>query len=127
MANNDTVLAERLNSIIVDIVAERVRQDLLVKTGKFAWNCSKIWVPNSEKLAVLNEETGEVSKEVVEQIIERDKYIKESLHYPNHRKLSHLRDLKSELIQVAAVCLAWIEALNEEMTILQAEIANGRD
>lgn len=118
---------DELHNIIVEIVAERMRQDELVRIGKFTWNCSKAGILNQDKLAVLAEEFGEVAKEVTEQIIETCKYIKESLHYPNHRKLARLNALKKELVQVAAVCVAWIESLSDQISQLEAELACGRD
>jgi NTP pyrophosphatase (non-canonical NTP hydrolase) len=76
--------------IFLEIVEERRRQDFLKSQGKFAHTCADA-MPASIKLAVLAEEFGEVARAVCE----RD--------YVN---------LREELVQVAAVSLAWLEALD---------------
>lgn len=93
-ANTKTVLA--------DVHAERVRQESLRISGKFTWTCEDMGISDPEKLAVLAEEFGEVSRIVADHLIY-------SRSLPETSK--HLRD---ELIQVAAVCVAWCEALDEE-------------
>lgn len=69
---------------------------------KFKWTCADIGIPEAEKLAVLNEETGEVAREVVEGLIkgEVDK-----------------EKLEDELIQVTAVTVSWILALRYGKTV----------
>ncbi len=76
--------------ILYKIDAERVRQEELRLAGKFRFTCADPTESNSIKLPVLMEEVGEVAKA----INERDK-----------------AELKKELIQTAAVCVAWLEAL----------------
>ncbi len=83
------------------VYRERMRQDDLKAAGKFHWTCADSHgVHNSAKLAVLAEEFGEVSRLVVEELIESKRYDREKLH--------------TELVQVAAVAVAWLEALNIE-------------
>jgi NTP pyrophosphatase (non-canonical NTP hydrolase) len=76
--------------IFLEIVEERRRQDFLKSQGKFTHTCADA-MPASMKLAVLAEEFGEVARAVCE----RD--------YAN---------LREDLVQVAAVSLAWLEALD---------------
>jgi NTP pyrophosphatase (non-canonical NTP hydrolase) len=75
---------------------ERERQEGFVVVGKFKWTCADAETPDSKKLMVLLEEAGEVARA-----------IREAEH--GLRREHH--DLKTELIQVAAVCVAWLEAL----------------
>lgn len=88
------------------VYAERQRQEILKLQGKFRWSCADIWndpktrIPDSEKLAVLAEEFGEVARLVAESVI--------SINRRNPQ------ELKRELVQVAAVAVAWIEAIERE-------------
>lgn len=74
------------------IEKERKRQAELKAAGKFPWTCDDAMVSAEAKLAVLAEEFGEVARAVCE----RDE-----------------RNLAEELIQVAAVCVAWLEGMRE--------------
>lgn len=76
--------------IFLDIMEERRRQDFLKSQGRFPHTCADA-MPTSIKLAVLAEEFGEVARAVCE----RD--------YVN---------LREELVQVAAVCVSWLEGLD---------------
>ena len=79
----------------VEIRLERLRQDLLVRDGTFPFNCSDAGVPSAVKLAILVEEIGEVAKEIYEM---QSGYIR-------------YERLRVELVQVAAVAVAWLESL----------------
>ena len=110
-------LGKAASPSLMAVVRERLRQDELVRAGKFSWNCAFDGPTYSEKLAVLMEEVGEVAREVTEHIITRDKYAAdEKLRVmPEHRE-EHFRErLKKELVQVAAVCVAWIEAIDRDL------------
>jgi hypothetical protein len=126
MTNPDSELSEknlvswlkedglRIN-ILNDISIERNRQEQLKKDGKFLWTCADLRVAGyADKLAVLSEEVGEAAKEVVDLTIEQLKYDKEMLEYPKHRREQRRDRLRKELIQVAAVCVAWCEAIDKE-------------
>lgn len=71
------------------ILVERVRQNGLKRAGKFPWTCADE-APSSAKYCVLAEEVGEVARALND---------------------GNPDNLKDELVQVAAVCLAWLEAL----------------
>lgn len=75
------------------IVRERDRQERLRAEGKFSETCASITMSPHVKLAVLMEEVGEVATELCE---------------PS--RLSAVK-LRNELIQVAAVCVAWLESM----------------
>lgn len=102
------------------VITERARQAVLKNAGKFAFTCADTGITDSEKLAVLAEEFGEVSREVCEAVIE------ERRAYPGEdpelvlscmlRTRNRLKKkLREELIQVAAVAVAWCEALDKEI------------
>lgn len=73
------------------ILQERQRQEHLLKQGKFPFTCANPEIEDRAKLPVLGEEFGEVCKAINEKMA--------------------VEELKSELIQVAAVCVAWLESL----------------
>lgn len=104
--NTDT-----LDLILRKVVAERHRQEYLKNQGKFPWSCSDVEDPDrsamygnmispSEKLAVLAEEFGEVSSIVCKLQANRDE-----------AKSVSITKLQKELIEVAAVAVAWAESL----------------
>jgi NTP pyrophosphatase (non-canonical NTP hydrolase) len=76
--------------IFLDIMEERRRQDFLKSQGSIPFTCADA-VPMSLKLAVLVEEVGEIAKAIQE------------------RDWANLRE---ELTQTAAVCTAWLQALD---------------
>ena len=115
--------------VLLAVLSERRRQDALVLQGKFAWNCGDAKVPWAEKLAVLMEEVGEAANEVVEWIISRDKYAADPQlkAMPPHRERYFRDRLRTELIQVAAVCVAFAESLSEPEVVVtpQNSLARG--
>ena len=90
--SDDTTLA------LQAIEMERGRQNELKAAGRFKYTCADLEPSESEKLAILTEELGEVAHEVNETI-------------GGHRALDRYA-LRKELIQVAAVACAWIESLS---------------
>lgn len=97
-----------LQSVLNDVEAERNRQEKLREAGKFGWTAAELFHKNKliaceEKLAVLSEEFGEVARLVAETVIERSR--------------RNPRELKKELIQVAAVAIAWCEAIDRELDV----------
>lgn len=86
---------------ILDLVAtERGRQEYLKSEGKFKYSCADKEISHAEALTVLAEEVGETAHEVNEGIGGR--YIDK-------------RRLLKELIQVAAVAVAWAEKTHNEI------------
>lgn len=83
------------------IAGERARQNSLKASGRFANTCADP-IPDSVKLSILTEELGEVAKE----LNEREINAKRGRSY---RSLD--ASLKTELCQVAAVVVAWMESL----------------
>ena len=113
------------SKVLFDVQVERIRQERLKADGKFKWTCADVlWIPKSRtkvprfisqenRLAVLAEEFGEVSNEVVEYGITFDKYDEEGMELPPHRHAYYLERIRKELIQVAAVAVAWCEAIDK--------------
>lgn len=87
---------------LISIETERQRQSLLKAGGRFKFTCADLEMTNPERLAVLAEEFGEAAHEVNETI-------------GGHAALNRA-NLRKELVQVAAVACAWIEALDKEGT-----------
>lgn len=92
--------------ILEQINRERDRQ--LIKWGKQKhshtyWN------------AILTEEVGEAAKEVCDytHALSRQ-FIEDEVKYNKEYRAETEKRLKKELIQVAAVCVAWIESLETE-------------
>ena len=84
------------------ISAERDRQDKLFVEGKLLFNCASRVADPKRKLRVLVEEVGEVAQAI--DFLE---------HGHRQTRLKHLRE---EIIQVAAVAVAWLEALAAPVT-----------
>lgn len=91
----------RTHEVLDEVDTERRRQEDLKLEGRFTHTCADSELTPSEKVAVLAEEFGEVAHEVTESI-------------GNHSELD-LTALRKELIQVAAVAVAWVECLDREM------------
>lgn len=83
-----------------EVRREVYRQDDLARSGKFGGTHVMPGGTDLQRLAVLAEEFGEVSIEVCKGI----------------RPKGHTRreGLRKELVQVSAVCLAWIAAIDED-------------
>jgi NTP pyrophosphatase (non-canonical NTP hydrolase) len=110
---------ETREKILEEIDLERHRQDDLKASGKFLWTCADLGVSEDRKLSVLTEETGEVAKEIVDYGISRDKYHLENLPFPLYRDIHFLSRIRTELIQVAAVCVAWCESIDSVVRTLK--------
>lgn len=91
--------AATLKTVADQIVGEVGRQDDLARAGRFGGTHVMPGGTDLERLAVLAEEFGEASIEVCKSITDGDR--------------SRRPDLRKELIQVAAVALAWIAAIDE--------------
>lgn len=87
---------------------ERDRQDQLLREGKLLYNCASPVASDRRKLRALVEELGEVASAIdrIERDIERG--VSATVYQGNTR---HLR---TELIQVAAVSVAWLESMEEK-------------
>lgn len=86
-----------------EIVAERFRQEALRDAGKFQHTCASPHLSNDRRLVILAEELGEVARAVCE----LGEYVGPTSAV-EYREM-HL-NLQAELVQVAAVCVAWLES-----------------
>lgn len=106
--------------VLSEISRERYRQEELRHAGKFPYTCA---TPNgltdAEKLGVLGEEFGEVAQLVCHYKIPNEyrdvktfqRFRAPSLDLVEHQLKEYRTKLREELIQVAAICLAWAETL----------------
>lgn len=98
--------------VVQEVFDERQRQQQLVREGKLPFNCADRDIPHQRKLPVLVEEVGEVAKEVYD--VDRG-----TVPFASKR-------LREELIQVAAVAVAWLESL-EDVTKTSPPLAQDDD
>lgn len=92
--------------LLYEVMEERERQSRLLAAGRIPYDCASPSVLCTAKLPVLMEEVGEVSVEI------------NNILDPNLNDVvrAHARrDLRAELIQVAAVAVAWAESLTPEV------------
>ncbi len=87
---------------LVDIGAERARQETLKANGRFSATCADD-MTDPERFIILDREVGEVARAV-------------HIKYDRRQELLTIGrgELRKELIQVAAVALAWVEAIDRE-------------
>lgn len=91
-------------AVLLDVAAERRRQDRLRDEGRFAATLADAdTLLLGEKLACITEEIGECARCVLAIAIAG----------AAHEDLG-TADLRKELIQVAALAVAWCEALDEQ-------------
>jgi hypothetical protein len=95
----------KMRRVLDQIAAERARQNSLAALGRIPFNCADGGVLCTAKLPVLVEEVGEVA-------VELNNMLDPNLNDDVRDKAR--RDLRDELIQVAAVACAWAESLTGE-------------
>jgi hypothetical protein len=97
-----------LERVLTRIGDERVSQDAMKAAGRFQFTCADDGMTDFERFCVLGEEVGEVAREVLTQ--------------PERRLADDtegsLYGMRKELIQVAAVAAAWVEALDRRIAAL---------
>jgi hypothetical protein len=96
-----------IGAVLQEVLIERCRQEELKVAGKFPWTCNDLIHPDTnkpillaEKLAVLAEEFGEAAEVVCKLMAGK-----------GESKGLSAEDLRTELIQIAAVAVAWAESL----------------
>jgi hypothetical protein len=94
----------RLASILQEIKHERDRQEQLLRAGRFSYTCANPDIPVGGKLCVLAEEFGEVSKLACKLYDPQ----------PGDNESALELEMRKELIQLAAVAVAWIEAIDSD-------------
>lgn len=91
------------NPICGAIAVERMRQERLRQTGRFRFTAASRDCPDGLRLAILTEELGEVARVLCERDMLSDE----------QDLLVARRELRTELVQVAAIAVAWVEHLDE--------------
>ena len=87
----ESPVIEEHRRVLFDIAMERERQDTLKAEGRFEYTCADLAMSHPQHcLTILAEEFGEVARAICD----------------------NRENLRAELIQVAAVCLAWLEGLD---------------
>jgi NTP pyrophosphatase (non-canonical NTP hydrolase) len=85
------IMTAAMQEALYRISQERSRQNKLKAEGRFAHTAADPECLNVTRLAMLTEEVGEVARAL------------------NHGTHDPEQDLTAELVQVAAICMAWIE------------------
>lgn len=98
------IAASGERAVQMAINAERERQDQLLREGKFLFNCTSRVVDPKRKLRVLVEEQGEVAEAI--------DYVELFATRPHSviKRSDAKAQLTTELIQVAAVAVGWLES-----------------
>ncbi len=91
----------RTMQVLEAVSLERRRQEALLNQGKLPFTCADPEINHADKLAVLTEELGEVGKAL---------YELRWLAPPDDLE-PYRAALRTELIQVAAVAVAWAESI----------------
>jgi hypothetical protein len=84
--------------VLADVVQERIRQERRFPDHTLA----AAGMSHVERLAVIAEEFGEVAHDVSD------------LTWPRPERQVAIAELRTELLQLAACCVAWIEDLDAE-------------
>jgi hypothetical protein len=96
---------KRMDRIFDAIYRERERQEQLKVAGKFRFTCADIELGDIVAGLILGEECGEVCRAV----LNLDRFTTDA----------NRKDLRSELIQVAAVAVAWVEKLDKRSDVVE--------
>lgn len=103
----------KLNANVMTLIwLERRRQMDLLRTGKHRYTCATAGIKPELKLCVLMEEVGEVARALDH--LENFPGCKSSEDFK--KKFTAAKEhVREELVHVAAVTVAWLEALEEEL------------
>lgn len=86
--------------VLNEIGKERVRQESLKREGRFKHTLADRGMDDGEKLAAICEEVGEVGRALL----------------GNRMLVQDGGNLRKELIQVAALAVAWVESIPADMS-----------
>jgi hypothetical protein len=109
----DSTAKGRMDRIFDSIYEERVRQETLKLQGKFKFSCADVpGLTLSQKYTVLGEESGEVARVLLNMNELTDDFFRGKFDLPaDGRQVELKRKLQKELIEVAAVTVAWLESI----------------
>lgn len=104
-----------IEGIFTLIANERSRQNELKAAGRFAYTCADNELSDADRDTILTEEVGEVSDEALSLLLSKCKG--RVSHEVNEGigpgRTVNREALRKELIQVAAVVVAWLENIQE--------------
>jgi NTP pyrophosphatase (non-canonical NTP hydrolase) len=103
-----TEIPTTMNDVLTDVFAERRRQTQA--WGGSKGDCAQPTTPDTRRLGILVEEVGEVAE-----LVNNDGIISD------RPRLDVLIPMYRELIQVAAVAIAWCEGLSAELECADAK------
>lgn len=106
MGMNAIKNSPRLMEVFEMVAAERIHQKRLLAGGVILFNCDSPIVDDDRKLRILTEELGEVAN-----ALDRlEKALAKKIRQGDTGAIKAARNhLQTELIQVAAVAVAWLE------------------
>lgn len=99
MTKMEQVMSPLTYQVLANVRDERLHQEQLKAAGRFKNTCSDP-ISDFERLAILGEEYGEAARAALERAGSSNDV--------------HGADLEKELIQIAAVAVAWVEGLRKE-------------
>lgn len=110
----------RTEDVLIDIAVERARQEKLREAGKFRASCATVGLnemTDPDKLAVLGEELGEALEHVFT-AIDLSKVFGRVARAVTEGIAGNVEygrtELRKELVEVAAVAVAWIESIDQK-------------
>jgi uncharacterized protein YoxC len=116
---------QRYADAIAKVGFERHKQEQMKAAGKFRHTCNDPQMTDPERLAVLVEEVGEVSTEVLGVCDEADARAKTMATQTRENSEAVEQAVRvrmyEELAQVAAVAVAWMESIEIENALDAAE------
>jgi hypothetical protein len=113
MTERTNVDGTKFGLIMGDVMNERHRQDELRDQGRFEFTCADEGLSNADRLACVNEEIGEVAREILT--------LKSLVHdRPRHEQPNDITKLHNELVQVIALCVAWLESPGNSIPLLKS-------
>lgn len=110
----------RLAEIFHEIHEERMRQESLAEKGRFKFTAANPGLTHAERLPILTEEIGEIARQVLQQPDSGMMPVTHAGNYDWHTagdaepdpEAGTPQGLRKELLQCAAISVAWIEALD---------------
>lgn len=95
---------DKTELVLNSVHDERRRQEKLKAEGRFRYTCADPEMTDDESYVVLGEEFGEVAKQVLTQPGRTGEM--------SFDTVGTSADLRKELIQVAAIAVAWVERID---------------
>ncbi len=112
------MIEKDMHSALRDVGVERYVQEQLKAVGELRYVCSDRQMSDTERLAVLMVEVGEVATEVLKvcgEKYDRRMTLSNSGHVDSEKAERQIRlAMRAKLAEVAAVAVAWMESIKVE-------------